>query len=266
MSVLFFTLLAATPAEKPGVAVMDMQVEAGLTEGVGNLLNERLIAQLEASKRFGTILGASDIRQMLDLEQQKSALGCGDSNCLAELGGALGVPFLITSSVGKVGSRLMLNIKVLEVEEARVAARTSALFDNEDQLVDGLTKEVSELVARALPAKSDVTATTTNKEAKAAAKSPGVVTPSTGKSRPYSITGLVAIAAGIGAFAAIAPSTTELTNARQAYDDALTQTDLEAARTVMDDKVATFGLARTLGVGLSTLGVWLNARAYWRAR
>ena len=121
---LALVLMATLSSPKPGLAVMDMKVEAGLSQGVGSLLNERLITEFQKSPVFGQILGASDMREMLDLEQQKTALGCGDSNCLAELGGALGVPYLLTSSVGQVGSRLMLNIKLLAVEEARVVTRS----------------------------------------------------------------------------------------------------------------------------------------------
>ena len=142
-------LLAATAPERPSVAVMDLVVKVGLSEGVGALLSERMTAQFASSGRFERIIGASDVRDMLDLEQQKNVLGCDDSGCLAELGGALGVPYLVTSSVGKVGSRLMLNIKLLAVEEARVSGRISALYDDEDQLVDGLSTEISKMLVTA---------------------------------------------------------------------------------------------------------------------
>ena len=43
----------------------------------------------------------------------------------------------------------MLNIKLLAVEEARVSGRISALYDDEDQLVEGLSTEISEMLVTA---------------------------------------------------------------------------------------------------------------------
>ena len=40
---------------------------------------------------------------MLSMEQQKQALGCDDDSCLAQLGGALGVPYLFSADVGALG-------------------------------------------------------------------------------------------------------------------------------------------------------------------
>ena len=66
---------------------------------------------------------------MISAEQQKQALGCDDDSCLAQLGGALGVPYLLTGSLGMLGGRFMLNVKLLAVDEAKVAGRITKMFD-----------------------------------------------------------------------------------------------------------------------------------------
>ena len=235
-------LLAATAPERPSVAVMDLVVKVGLSEGVGALLSERMTAQFASSGRFERIIGASDVRDMLDLEQQKNVLGCDDSGCLAELGGALGVPYLVTSSVGKVGSRLMLNIKLLAVEEARVSGRISALYDDEDQLVDGLSTEISKMLVTAF-----------GSAPKSAAAPP----------RRFSWLGIGLIGAGAGAFYALAPSQSELIQARQDYDQAMTDQEVNEAGNELVTKADDFASARALGSLLSITGVLFNVWAYW---
>ena len=249
-------LLAATAPERPSVAVMDLVVKVGLSEGVGALLSERMTAQFASSGRFERIIGASDVRDMLDLEQQKNVLGCDDSGCLAELGGALGVPYLVTSSVGKVGSRLMLNIKLLAVEEARVSGRISALYDDEDQLVEGLSTEISEML---------VTAFGSAPKSAAAGGTPATQ-PSAVKPAPprrFSWLGIGLIGAGAGAFYALAPSQSELIEARQDYDQAMTDQEVNEAGNELVTKADAFNSARALGSLLSITGVLLNVWAYW---
>ena len=52
-----------------------------------------------------------DIQDMLALESEKQLLGCSDdTNCLAEIGGALGVSYLVAGNIGK-------NIGYLLVDE-----------------------------------------------------------------------------------------------------------------------------------------------------
>jgi hypothetical protein len=258
MIALLWLAVAAPAPERPDVAVLEMVVETGISKGVGKLLSERLMAQIETSGQFRRVLGASDIQEMLDLEQQKVALGCGDSGCLAQIGGALGVPYLLSSSIGRVGSRLMLNIKLLEVEEARVAARRSTVFAHEDALVDGLSLEVSTLLKRAFGA---------GKAAAPPAPSPPPKVADAPKAkRPYSITGLVLIAGGAAAFLAGAPSHDELLTLRAAYDDARSFPELQTASEALSDGVEGYQTARGLAIALSSIGVLLNGWAYWGAQ
>ena len=78
---------AAAPA-KPGVAVTEVRAIHGIEPSLAQVLNEVLLARLKESGVFSSVIGGSDIAAMVDIEQQKAALGCDDTNCLAELGGA----------------------------------------------------------------------------------------------------------------------------------------------------------------------------------
>jgi hypothetical protein len=151
---LLMPLIAAEPAAaeaeaKPqGIAVFDLEPVNGVSAGLAKLLTESLLTRLNASRRFASVVGGSDIRAMLDMEQQKQVLGCGDEECLAELGGALGVPLMMNPTLGLVGKRFVLNLKVIAVEEAKAKARVEGVFESEGDILNGLPKLVDQLLAQ----------------------------------------------------------------------------------------------------------------------
>jgi hypothetical protein len=135
MPFLFAALLVAAPDAKPDLAMMDMKAVHGVEDSLAAVLNESFLVALKNSNQFGSVVGGSDLRAMLDLEQQKQALGCGDDGCLAELGGALGVPYLFYTSLAKVGSRYVMHYKVMAVEEAKVVVRGMKTAGDADGLL-----------------------------------------------------------------------------------------------------------------------------------
>ena len=139
---------ASDQAKDTGLAVMDLVAISGVPQGLDQLLNEALLTRLKKSGRFRTILSSSDMRDLLDLEQQKTVLGCDASNCLIELGGALGVPYLLVPTLGRLGERYLLQAKVLMVEEARVVARAQVTTTDYKQLLDVIDKVSEELIAQ----------------------------------------------------------------------------------------------------------------------
>ena len=138
---------AAAAPVKPGVAVTEVRAIHGIEPSLAQVLNEVLLARLKESGVFSSVIGGSDIAAMVDMEQQKAALGCDDTNCLAELGGALGVPYLIDSSLSKVGGQFVLTLKILAVEDAKVAARKVAMVKDEAQLIASLEKIIPEALS-----------------------------------------------------------------------------------------------------------------------
>src|SRR5207249_4712795 len=97
---------AAAPAFAAGdsrvkIAVLDLQargVDAGLVQSAGTLIASEL-NKLEVFK----VISREDIRNMLSFEKDKQNLGCeADQACLAEIGGALGVEYIIAGSLAKI--------------------------------------------------------------------------------------------------------------------------------------------------------------------
>lgn len=196
---LFCILLAATAAspakaQKPGVAVTELKAVHGIEASLAQVLNEVLLARLKESGVFSTVIGSSDIAAMIDMEQQKAALGCDDTSCLAELGGALGVPYLIDSSVSRVGDQYVITLKVLSVDDARVAARKVAMVANEAKIIAALEAMIPQVLATLEPAPPPAAPAA----AKKTAEQPPAVTSAPGSGRT---TGWVVGALGLGSLA-----------------------------------------------------------------
>ena len=140
-------LAAPAPGDAPDLAMMDMKAVHGVEDSLAAVLNESFLVALKNSGKLGNVVGGSDLRAMLDLEQQKQALGCGDDGCLAELGGALGVPYLFYTSLAKVGSKYVMHYKVMAVEEAKVVVRGMKTAASDDALLEMPQVLVTEAMA-----------------------------------------------------------------------------------------------------------------------
>lgn len=151
---LVLVLLAACPAvagetikTKPKIAVLALKAATGIDEATVRLLDEFLLTEVQEAGGF-EVLGSSDIASMMSLEEQRVQLtGCSDDSCLVEIGGVLGVNLLLASSVGAVGNRLLLNVKLLDVSTARVLKRTSEVMDNDQaRLIDAIKRAVGKVM------------------------------------------------------------------------------------------------------------------------
>ena len=136
----------APVAEKPGIAVMSVKSVHGVSSGMGDLVNEMILVRLKNGDRFSSVVGGSDMAAMIDLEAQKQALGCAEESCLAELGGALGVPYMFNASIGKMGTLMVLTVKIIAVEEAKVEVRQILRAKDEGALADGIDGLVDKAV------------------------------------------------------------------------------------------------------------------------
>ncbi|HBU49009.1 MAG TPA: hypothetical protein DEB46_11930 [Myxococcales bacterium] len=117
-----------------GIAVFDLEAVHGVKQSMARVLSDILLSNLQDSGRFESVVSGEDIKQMLDMEQQKTAMGCEDDGCMAQIGGALGVPYMAVPTIGRLGGQFVLNLKILAVEEAQVKARVSKMVKREVDL------------------------------------------------------------------------------------------------------------------------------------
>ena len=126
------TLQAAEEGKPTRMAVMNLQNDAELKEGIVTTLNEILLGEFSAIEGL-EILGSSDITSMLSLEEERIKLtGCAEDSCLAEIGGALGVAMMATARVGAVGDNYVVSVKIIDVKRAKVKGRISEVVERDD--------------------------------------------------------------------------------------------------------------------------------------
>ncbi len=151
VAALLAPLTASAEVKRVRVAVLEIR-PVGTEPTKAETLSE--IALTEAASMPGfDVIGKSDINSMIGFEKQKQVMGCADdSTCLAEVGGALGVDYILVGSLGKIGSLYRIDLKLVETKKARVKGRIGVTVDRqEEKLVAAIQKAVRELLEPATP-------------------------------------------------------------------------------------------------------------------
>lgn len=138
--------MVASAAEPVSVAVMEFTSKGGVTQDQMDALSDMLAKEIEGLGDF-RVIGKSDISSMLSLEEQKQRLSaCDDQACLAEIGGALGVRWVVVGNVSLFGDTYLLNMKLIDVEKVQVAGRVSkSIKGGESSLIAELPSGAREL-------------------------------------------------------------------------------------------------------------------------
>ena len=128
--------------ELPVAAVLDFRVQ-NMAESDAMLIVDLLGSALIETRRYRVIDRSQ--RQNLLEEIEFSQSDCSDERCQLEIGRMLASDFIVIGSLGKVGDRFILNIKLLRVETAEAMSTAYRVFATLNELVDG-----TEDIARAL--------------------------------------------------------------------------------------------------------------------
>lgn len=140
----------AAQDSKVKIAVLDLQargVDAQLASSATTLVASE-INKLEVFK----VISREDIRNMLSFEKDKQNLGCeADQACLAEIGGALGVEYIVAGSLAKIGDTFLLSLTLNDVKKATVEGRVSENVSGKpDALIAAVGRNAKSLVANIL--------------------------------------------------------------------------------------------------------------------
>jgi hypothetical protein len=133
----------AGESNKPVLIVMDLVAEQGVTDSTVRLLNELLLTEFQRTGRY-EVIGGSDLQAMLESAVQAQRVGCVETECLAEIGGALGGDLMTNASLGRVGDYFLLNLKILNVRNAKVVGRWSTQVEaKENRLMNAVRETVA---------------------------------------------------------------------------------------------------------------------------
>jgi TolB-like protein len=145
-------LLAAEPAARPKLAVLDVTADRGtdptlatsLTAGIAKVLDRRGVYEVISSQQLATLLG---------LERQRQLLGCAQegASCLTEIADALGAEFVLTGTLARVGDAWSLTLETTNSKKARSVGRSVRIATNVRDFFDELPWAVAEATALSVP-------------------------------------------------------------------------------------------------------------------
>lgn len=146
------TICVTSPAlGADGQLVVPTLSTSGVDGNVAPVVTE-LVLEALLSRHQLSALGPSDLKDLLNAEQQRQLLGCDESACLAELAGALGSARLVSGLVGRLGDLFVVTLKLVDLSNAQVIARASTRFQKLEQAPEAIGPLVDELLgAKAKP-------------------------------------------------------------------------------------------------------------------
>ncbi len=155
---------AAGGDKKVSLATMDLKPQ-GVEASVAQNLTDLVTNQLRELGLF-QVTSSQDIRNMLQFQADKRTVGCeSDVACLVEIGGALGVEYLVAGTVGKLGDTYLLSLRLIHIGEARVEGSASVSASGiGKEMIDEMGRAVRRLTRSLRRGKSGFVSVTANAE------------------------------------------------------------------------------------------------------
>jgi hypothetical protein len=120
-------LLGLTLAAGPHtVLVLDLNVRSGVSPDLAQTLSELMAIEVRKIAPGQRIYSGADIKALIGFKKQKAMLGCEDSSCLAELGGALGAQEIVTGSLSFIAEDYVLVLRRMDVAKSSVIEEVTA--------------------------------------------------------------------------------------------------------------------------------------------
>ena len=126
-------LSAFSQQDKPVITVMDFKVN-GVSEAEMKSIID-LLSSAMFRTNFFTVIDVSQ-RETVLKELQFSMSGCTDESCMLEIGKMLAAEGIVVGSIGRVGSKYVLAVKLLETETGKTLSTADGIYANLDELLE----------------------------------------------------------------------------------------------------------------------------------
>ena len=124
MSFLALLMVSTSAAALPRVFLAPLRA-TGVDSGVTELVGEQLLVSARRHKALYDVVGAGDVKGLLDVEATRAALGCDTDSCANEVADALAADQLLTGQLGRVGDVWLLTLTRTDRKTLQVLARAS---------------------------------------------------------------------------------------------------------------------------------------------
>jgi hypothetical protein len=129
------------------VVVPGVHAYAGVPKGTAPVISD-LILEALFNRHSVRALGPSDVRAMLDAEQQKILVGCDNEKCMTELAGALGADWLVAGTLGKLDDLYVINLQIIDARQAKVISRASGTVKQISKAIQSIGPLVDQLLKK----------------------------------------------------------------------------------------------------------------------
>lgn len=137
-----FSLLYA--GEKPNAAVIELEGR-GISKDEALTISDVLRSEIIKSDIFN-IIERGKVDEVLK-EQGFQQTGCTTSECYVAMGQLIGADKLITGSIGKLGERYIVSVRVLDVATGRILKDETAKFEGKiEKLIDKTIPDIARSV------------------------------------------------------------------------------------------------------------------------
>ena len=135
-SIIFFISILIGQNTKPTVAILDFEGQ-GVDASEVQTLSERMRTEIGNTNAVRLIERKAVEKIMMEQGLQQS--GCTSDECAAEVGQLLGVQFMISGSIGKMGKSYTIDCKMFSVETGETVRSKNATHDGD---ISGLLTEM----------------------------------------------------------------------------------------------------------------------------
>ena len=144
ISALLFGLYGfqAVASTKDTIVVWKLVARSAISSDEVESISGYLASQVEQISGR-KVISESDVETILETEAKKQSCGADDTLCMAEIGGALGVPEAMSGDIGKVGNTWIINLRRIDVEKVAVIKRLSRHIKGS---IDDVIKEIPNMV------------------------------------------------------------------------------------------------------------------------
>jgi hypothetical protein len=119
-------LCAAVP---DGTLVTELVPADAKDRAFAAVVGDQLTAALAARKGAGRVVGAAELKGLLDAQAQQQLVGCDDARCYADVATAVAVERVVVGRAGVVGGQGFVAASLVDARDAAVLARASVAVD-----------------------------------------------------------------------------------------------------------------------------------------
>ena len=131
-------------AMKPTLVVVPAQGSAEDRE-FADMLAELIRVQVGQSRYF-LLVTPEEISAIDEELQRQLSGGCDEASCITQIGGALGAQYMVTGRFKRVDQRLILLLKLIDIERVVAINTQSVLATTANQMIDLIPDKIGQLL------------------------------------------------------------------------------------------------------------------------